>query len=141
MPIQICMLAETNLTILLRSLNPQLGPDDYVFCSVPVGREVDLLRDAWAIIRESEGVTLILTRDAADRHHLPYESVFRRITLRVFSSLDAVGLTATVSARLAERHLSVNVVAGYYHDHIFVPSGDAERAFEAIEELGAEAGD
>jgi len=55
------MPAETNLTILLRSLNPQLDPDDYVFCTVSGGDEVGLTEDAWAMIREREGATLILT--------------------------------------------------------------------------------
>lgn len=130
------MSGERNLAILLRSLNPQLHPDDYVFCSVPFGQEVGLTEDAWAMIRESEGVTLILTRTAADHNRLPHEALFRRITLNVHSSLEAVGLTAAVSTRLAEWEISANVVAGFYHDHIFVPSADADRALAALEALG-----
>lgn len=130
------MSGERNLAILLQSLNPQLDPDDYVFCSVPVGEEVGLTGEAWAMIRESEGVTLIMTRTAADRNRLPYEALFRRITLNVHSSLEAVGLTAAVSSRLAEWEISANVVAAFHHDHIFVPRGDAERALAALEGLG-----
>ena len=130
------MPAETNLTILLRSLNPQLHPDDYVFCTVSGGADVALTEDMWAMIREREGATLILTRAAADRMQLPCDTLFRRITLNVHSSLEAVGLTAAVSTRLAEMGISANVVAGFYHDHIFVPSGDAERALAVLEGLG-----
>ncbi len=130
------MSGERNLAILMQSMNPQLDPDDYVFCSVPFGEEVGLTGDAWAMIRESEGVTLTLTRTAADRNRLPYEALFRRITLNVHSSLEAVGLTAAVSNRLAEWEISANVVAGFYHDHIFVPSADADRALAALEALG-----
>ncbi|TVR05349.1 MAG: ACT domain-containing protein [Spirochaetaceae bacterium] len=129
------MSGERNLAILLQSLNPELDPEDYVFCSIQSEDDAGLLRDAWAMIREREGVTLILRRDTADRLHLPYDGLFRRITLSVHSSLEAVGLTAAVSSRLAERNISANVVAGYYHDHVFVPSGDAKQALEAIEKL------
>jgi hypothetical protein len=50
------------------------------------------------------------------------------ITLNVHSSLEAIGLTAAVAGRLALHGISANVVAAYYHDHIFVPTADAERA-------------
>ena len=57
------------------------------------------------------------------------------ITLDVHSSLEAVGLTAAVSAALAEENISCNVVAAYYHDHLFVPVADAERAMETLMRL------
>lgn len=60
--------------------------------------------------------------------------LFRAITLEVHSSLNAVGLTAAVSGALARRGISANVVAAFYHDHIFVPAGQAQ---EALETLGA----
>lgn len=57
---------------------------------------------------------------------------FARITLEVHSSLDAVGLTAAVSTALTRANISVNIVAGYFHDHIFIQE---QRALEAIAEL------
>ena len=47
--------------------------------------------------------------------------LFKLITLTVHSSLKSVGLTAAVTSKLAEYEISANVVAAYYHDHIFVP--------------------
>ena len=126
------MSGEKNLSTLLRVLNPELDPDDYVFCSIPFGSEHVAQIDAWAIIHENEGLSLILKRDEADRHRLQYEMAFRRITLNVHSSLEAVGLTAAVSTRLTELQISTNVVAGFFHDHIFVPAEDAERALRAV---------
>lgn len=51
------------------------------------------------------------------------------------SSLESVGLTAKVSTKLAEHGISANIMAGYYHDHIFVPFGRASDAMAAIKEL------
>ena len=59
----------------------------------------------------------------------------RLITLTVHSSLEAVGLTAAFSAALTGAGISANVVAGYYHDHIFVPERDADRAIETLQAL------
>jgi hypothetical protein len=44
------------------------------------------------------------------------EGKFRCITLRVHSSLSAVGLTAEVAFALAEVNISANVIPGYFHD-------------------------
>ena len=67
--------------------------------------------------------------------NIDYESVYKLISLNVHSSLDAVGLTAAFSAKLAEKNISANVVAAYYHDHIFVPEEKAEQALAAISEF------
>jgi hypothetical protein len=60
---------------------------------------------------------------------------FKGISLTVHSSLDAVGLTAAFSSKLAEHGISANVFAGYYHDHIFVQSELAQSAIEALNEI------
>ena len=46
----------------------------------------------------------------------------RLITLEVHSALDAVGFLAAVTARLAAEGIGVNPVAGFHHDHLFVPA-------------------
>lgn len=58
------------------------------------------------------------------------------ITLSVHSSLLAVGFIAEIARVLGKEGVSCNVVAGFYHDHVFVPAGDAERAMCALERLG-----
>jgi hypothetical protein len=84
---------------------------------------------------EEEGRTMILPVEIADEAGLEYESTFHMITLRVFSSLDAVGLTAAVATALAEKGIAANVVAAFHHDHVFVPSDRAEEAIEALRVL------
>nr|WP_302848565.1 ACT domain-containing protein [Rhodobacter calidifons] len=41
--------------------------------------------------------------------------------MTVQSDLAAVGLTAAFAGALGREGISCNVVAGYHHDHLFVP--------------------
>ena len=134
------MSGETNLDKLLASMSPQLDDAEYVFCSIENARYGDFSRlEPVAAIGEAEGLTLIVPRIRADEAGLGYESVYRRITLRVHSSLDAVGLTAAFSGKLTRYGISANVVAGYYHDYVFVHCQHAEKAIDALDELAREA--
>ena len=120
---------------LLRSMSPELQEGEYVFCSV-VGKHADYVHlQPLATFIEAEGLTLILRAQVADEAGLTYEATFRQITLTVHSSLDAVGLTAAVAAKLTEHNISANVVAAYYHDHIFVQTERAGDALRALQEL------
>jgi uncharacterized protein len=84
---------------------------------------------------EDEGLTLLVTKESADKAGFNYESIFKCIALKVHSSLDAVGLTAAVSSKLAERGISANVIAAYYHDHIFVQAEKVDAALSALNEF------
>jgi ribosomal protein S18 acetylase RimI-like enzyme len=98
-------------------LEPALHAEPYVF--VTVSESPPDVRP-FAAIQEDEGLTLVLTRDQADRAGLPYEYTAARVTLTIGSSLSAVGLTAGVSRVLAGAGISCNVIAGFCHDHLFV---------------------
>ncbi|KXF83218.1 ACT domain-containing protein [Enterovibrio coralii] len=124
-----------DLDALLRSMKPELAPYDVVFCTVE-GKLKDYIELApLATFQESEGLTLVLSKAMADSANLPYEGVFKKITLTVHSSLEAVGLTAAVSTKLAERGISANVIAAYFHDHVFVPADKAEQALAALQDF------
>ena len=129
------MSGESNLEILLRSAAPQHNAGKYVFCTVK-NISATLLTKAVATIREEEGVTLILPQAIADDQLLKYEYIAGWITLKVHSSLAAVGLTAAFSPALAQQGISCNVVAGYYHDHIFVADDDVTHALTILQNLG-----
>jgi hypothetical protein len=130
------MNGETDLKTLLRTLAPTLDPECYVFCSVHGAVYGDFAHvNPLACFRESEGLTLVLTQSSAEAERLLYNGTFRCITLQVHSSLDAVGLTAALTGRLAEDGISANMVAGYYHDHLFVPVDDAAQAMVLLLEI------
>lgn len=117
---------------LLTSMRPALLAPEYVFCTVP-GPLIDYVALApVATFIEAEGLTLVLEKAVAEKAELAFEGEFRQITLTVHSSLDAVGLTAAVSAKLAASGISANVIAAYYHDHIFVQSAKADMAMSAL---------
>ena len=52
--------------------------------------------------------------------------------IKVNSSLDSVGLTATFSSALAKNGISCNIVSGYYRDHIFVNINDKNKAVNIL---------
>ncbi|WP_372965909.1 ACT domain-containing protein [Marinobacter sp.] len=129
------MSGTTELDALLRLMEPKLLDTEFVFCTVS-GSLVDYVSlDPVATFLEPEGLTLVLEKATARNAGLQFEGSFRQITLTVHSSLEAVGLTAAVSTKLAEKGISANVIAAYYHDHIFVQSAKADMALSALKEL------
>ena len=87
------------------------------------------------MVREAQGVTLVLEHGAAQGAGFPCAHAMRCITLTVHSSLQAVGLTAAIATALGAADIPANVVAGYHHDHVFVPAGQAEQALQVLAEL------
>ena len=128
------MPGETHLSTILKTLRPELAEGEFVFCTVDLRTKLPV-DDAIMIFREKEGTTLILPRGTADRLGLSYTYIAAWITLTVHSSLEAVGLTAAFANALADQQISCNVVAGYYHDHIFVDKRDASKAMEILRKL------
>ena len=126
------MPGEHNLETLLRTMRPAIAGDEFVFSTGP-----RIEGDPVCAFREAEGWTLVLRRADAERLGLPFTYPCRQITLTVHSSLEAVGLLAAVSVALAARGISVNVVSGYYHDHLFVPIDRVEEALAALSELSS----
>jgi uncharacterized protein len=131
------MTGETNLQILLREMKPKLNEGEFVYCTVESKDQVVPL-DPLGMFAEAESVTVILPKSQADAMRLAYSTTFAWITLTVHSSLEAVGLTAAIAKALTEASISCNVVAAYYHDHIFVPKKDAAQAMNILQALTGE---
>lgn len=130
--------AERDLDRMLRGLSPELREGEFVFCTLPGCRYGDHAGlEPLAAFAEREGLTLVLPLEQARRAGLTEGPAMRCITLGVHSSLEAVGLTAAVADALARSAISANVIAAWYHDHVFVP---AERAGDALAVLEALSG-
>jgi uncharacterized protein len=119
---------------LIKSLKPSLHEGVFVFCNVAVMLETDP-ENIICSFREEEGITLILRRENADKLGLSYSFSAAWITLKVHSSLQSVGLTAAFAQALTEKGISCNVVAGYHHDHLFVPREKSAEAMKILNRL------
>ncbi|WP_347110296.1 N-acetyltransferase [Paenarthrobacter sp. S56] len=128
------MAGETDLDTLLESMHPMVRDGDYVYALWPHGKPLE--GDIEAAVREAEGLTVVLRREEADKLGLSYDFVAAWITLQIHSALEAVGLTAAVSAALTHVGISCNVLAGFHHDHLLVPAADSGRALEILNLLG-----
>ena len=128
------MSGEKDLQNLLKSMKPEHNSGEYVFCEINSLGNINL-DEIEMLFREEEGITLILKKEIADKLNLKYSFIASWITLTVHSSLEAVGLTAAFSKALAESGVSCNVVAAFYHDHIFVDQKDAEKAMQILNQF------
>jgi hypothetical protein len=128
------MSGEINLAKIIKQMKPVLNEGEFVFTTLNNAAHV-LRNDIICEFKEVEGTTLVLKRAKADALNLSYTYIASWITLKVHSSLDAIGLTAVFSTELAKHNLSCNVIAGYYHDHIFIDKRDATKAIEILKEL------
>lgn len=115
------MSGETDLDRLLAGLTPILDPVEYAF---ETAADAPPLGDAFALIREDEGVTVIRPGTG-----------WARITLGVHSSLAAVGLTARVASALAKQGISANMIAAFHHDHVFVAWAQRDDALAILQRL------
>jgi hypothetical protein len=125
------MPGEKNLDSLLKTMNPVLNQGDYVFCISKDGNPA-IMQNTVMTFKEAEGFTYILDKNIADTLQLDYSFVAAWITLTVHSSLEAVGLTAAFSKALADENISCNVVAAFFHDHLFVDKKDAEKTMQVL---------
>ncbi len=128
------MSGEKELDKLVKTMRPVLNEGDYVFCTVTSLEQVSNT-ELLMTFKEKEGYTLILTKETADKLQLSYSFVAAWITLTVHSSLEAVGFTAVFSKALGEANISCNVIAAYYHDHVFVNKNDAVKAMTVLKQL------
>jgi len=115
-------------------MKPQHNPGDHVFCVVNGLSKINSA-DIISTFSEQEGLTIIIKKELADQFGFSYSFIAAWITLTVYSSLEAIGLTSTFSTALAQEGISCNVIAAFYHDHLFVHKKDAARAMEILNML------
>ncbi|NIF06223.1 ACT domain-containing protein [Chryseobacterium sp. Tr-659] len=129
------MSGEKDLSVLLQNMEPVLNSGEYVFCTLEKPDQVSDPDKILFFFRETEAVTVVVEKQIADEWNMHYTYIASWITLNIHSSLEAVGLTAAFANALKKENISCNVVAAYFHDHIFVAKKDAENAMKALNGL------
>ena len=129
------MRGEADLRTLLKEMQPRVDEREFVFCTLDPTTLTQVSVTPIGLFREAEGITLVLDRKQADKYSLSYEAVWKMITLTIHSDLTAVGFLAAITTALAKARISVNVVSGYYHDHLFVPYDDEESTMKVLDRL------
>lgn len=129
------MSGETNLRELIKNIQPELVNEEFIFASMDEDKFRDKKLNPLCRFLENEGISLILRRVEADEKGIHYNSVFKMITLKVHSSLEAVGFLAKITGELAKHQISVNPVSAYYHDHLFIPISKAEEALIILKQM------
>jgi hypothetical protein len=122
---------ETDLDVMLSTLAVQRRPGIFTYIAVEVPTP-GLLAAAQAVVKEGPLTTIVLPVESAVRAGQLVTVELAWLTLTVQSSLEAVGLTAAVSARLAAIDVPCNVLAGYHHDHLLVPVDRVDDAVAAL---------
>ena len=128
------MSGEKNLAKMIKGMTPKLNEGEYVFITLTDVSQISRA-DTLCEFKEREGTTVVISKQKADALRLPYDYVASWITLSVHSALEGIGLTALFSSELAKHNISCNVVAAYYHDHIFVDHKQAKMAVEVLKQL------
>lgn len=118
-------MAETDLAVLLRTMEPVLHPEPYGFAVW----DGPLPFRPFATVAEAEGLTVVAALALVGGG-----DPWARISLTVQSDLAAVGLTAAFATALGREGIRCNVIAGVHHDHLFV---QWDRRFDAVAALEA----
>jgi hypothetical protein len=132
------MSGESDLNKLIASMHPELRDGTYVFVTMPFDDADSVGLGAVMSFREAEGVTMIVPEQTASAAGLMGVFPCRMVTLTVHSALNAVGFLATIATRLAAAGISVNAVSAFFHDHLFVPAGQAEETVEILCRMAAD---
>lgn len=124
------------ISALLAGMRPELQPGEWAYATVSADTDVSGLRPL-ATFQEREAMTVVAKFEDLVAAGIDPMFACAWITLTVHSDLAAVGLTAAVATALADKGMSCNVIAGAYHDHIFVPTHRATDALKALTDLQA----
>ncbi len=125
------MSGNTDLQEVLNSLQVSCDEVEYGFATVKQGEAISS-NDVLCTFREDEGLTVIASKDYLAAKEFAFEGVYAKLTVEVHTSLELVGLTAVLAKALADNGISANVVAAYYHDHVFVQYDVRQKATEIL---------
>jgi uncharacterized protein len=129
------MPGETDLATLLASLRPVLSDVEYGFATLAPDAAIPVGIEPIGTFQEAEGLSIIAQAAQLAASGTPHIPGWAMITLEVHSSLEAVGMMAAIARTLADAGMSVNAVAGYHHDHMFVQWHRRKEAVRLLREL------
>ncbi|MGB5870887.1 MAG: ACT domain-containing protein [Albidovulum sp.] len=127
--------AQSDLGVLLQSMRPKLFDAEYGFAVLADGQALPPGFAPFATVAEAEGQTVIAPAGDLAAADIAFTGGWARISLSVHSDLEAVGLTAAISAALGKAGISANVIAGYFHDHVFVQWPRRAEAMRVLADL------
>lgn len=119
----------------LKSLKVVCDDIQYGFASIPDDSGIDR-KKVLATFQENGRLAVIAPKEYLESLNIENEGPYAKLTINVHTSLELVGLTAVMATKLAEHGISANVVAAFYHDHVFVQYGVRKKAAELLENLG-----
>lgn len=122
----------TDLKQTLRSLRIICDEVKYGFASIDENASIDR-KKVLATFKEDGRLAIIAPQNYLESKGIDNEGPYARLTIDVHTSLELVGLTAVMSTELAQHGISANVVAGFYHDHVFVQYELREKAISILE--------
>ncbi|KAM0260177.1 hypothetical protein ACHAQJ_002943 [Trichoderma viride] len=129
---------EKSLAKLLATLTTTLHETTFVFATLTDPANLPSLAETQLLFKETEGITVIVSKEYATAHKIDFFFPCKMITLNVTSSLEAVGFMAVIATRLAANNMGVNPVSGFYHDHLFIPLGREQEAIEVLRRMREE---
>lgn len=124
----------TDLKEVLSSLKVICDGIEYGFASIPDDSGIEREK-VLATFQENGRLAIIAPKSYLDSKNIDNEGPYAKLTIDVHTSLELVGLTAVMATKLAEHGISANVVAAFYHDHVFVQYKLREKAIKILEGL------
>ncbi len=131
------MTGQTDLGTILATMEPRLSGTEFGFGTTADPTAASAIPGVIATFAEGEGLSVIAPASALAEAGVAHSSGWAKISLTVHSSLSAVGLTAALASALGEAGISANIVAAYFHDHLFVPWKQRHRAMHVLAALAA----
>jgi hypothetical protein len=124
----------TDLQETLNSIKVTCDDVEYGFASIENASTIDATK-VLATFQENGRLAIIAPAKYLKNNDIDHEGPYAKLTIDIHTSLELVGLTAVMATTLAEHGISANVVAAFYHDHVFVQYALKDKAKELLKSL------
>ncbi len=102
-----------------------------------IAKVAKLPNEFFAIVNDGRELTAVVEESVAEElDAIEIEKGFRVFTYDAKLDFDLVGFIAKIASAMAEKSIPIFVISAYSTDHILVRERDADKAIEALTELG-----